>query len=299
MRMCGRSAPRSCTFPRACWSMACIRNEDNNGTQWKSFNFNNGNVTNTMPTTTDVWFLKAGIKRTLTPLGATVMWGEWWPVQQHVHGLCGAPGDHRAQSATATPSASANLPTGKFNKRRQRPSRWRARHGLGGATAGALVWCRRSTLPPCMSCSAGSISSSTSTPDQLTTWVGTARSFGRALHISSFQDLDIFQARWRDLLLNQQTTYPNGSRPFGRLLFCALGQARAVWMQARWTGGGSPASAATKPIGAERGCGRLASGAISWAGSMAPPGKVPARCIARDIHAERSLKERPVARPRS
>ena len=35
--------------------------------------------------------MKAGIKRTFSPVGATVIWGEWGQYNDMYRGLCGAP----------------------------------------------------------------------------------------------------------------------------------------------------------------------------------------------------------------
>ncbi len=77
--------------PSGLWAYGLWQQEDNNGTQWKTFNFNNNSVENSNANTTDVWFMKAGIKRTWTPLGATVLWGEGGQYKDMFNGLCGNP----------------------------------------------------------------------------------------------------------------------------------------------------------------------------------------------------------------
>ncbi len=54
--------------PSGLWFYGLYQNEQNEGTQWQgpAQNANNNST----------WFIKAGIKRTWTPLGATVIWGE-------------------------------------------------------------------------------------------------------------------------------------------------------------------------------------------------------------------------------
>ena len=67
---------------------------------------------------TDVWFAKAGIKRTWTPLGATVLWGEAGQYHNMYNGLCGAPDEpsDQLQTSNSNTFCLTNLPTGKFNK---------------------------------------------------------------------------------------------------------------------------------------------------------------------------------------
>jgi hypothetical protein len=69
--------------------------EENNGTQLgvkqlgvptlKGFN-------STAQNRNDVWFFKAGIKRTWSPLGATTLFGEWGQYDDQYSGLCNTPG---------------------------------------------------------------------------------------------------------------------------------------------------------------------------------------------------------------
>jgi hypothetical protein len=47
-----------------------------------------GAVSSTAMNSNDVWFLKAGIKRTWNPLGATVLWGEYGQYEDQYRGLC-------------------------------------------------------------------------------------------------------------------------------------------------------------------------------------------------------------------
>jgi hypothetical protein len=98
--------------PSGLWAYGLWQQEDNNGTQWKTFNFSNGTTTNSNANTTDVWFAKAGIKRTWTPLGATVLWGEAGQYENMFNGLCGNPGSQNLNSTFCI----TTIPTGKFNK---------------------------------------------------------------------------------------------------------------------------------------------------------------------------------------
>ena len=89
MRISSRSARPSCTFHQACSFMACIRAEQNDGTQWKTINFNTGKIVDSAANETDVWYVKAGIKRAWSPVGATVLFGEWGQYNDMFTGLCG------------------------------------------------------------------------------------------------------------------------------------------------------------------------------------------------------------------
>jgi hypothetical protein len=79
--------------PSGLFFYGMYQNEQNNGTQWKSLNVNTGRISDSNANETDVWFLKAGIKRGFTQLGATVLWGEWGQYNNMFSGLCGLPGD--------------------------------------------------------------------------------------------------------------------------------------------------------------------------------------------------------------
>ena len=78
--------------PSGLFVYGLYQNEQNNGTQWLTPKFNNNHVfignTNSNANDTNVWFLKAGIKRTWTPLGATVIWGEGGQYEDQFTGIC-------------------------------------------------------------------------------------------------------------------------------------------------------------------------------------------------------------------
>ena len=93
--------------PSGLWAYGMWQREDNNGTQWKSINFSNGNVSNSNANENDVWFVKAGIKRTWTPLGATVIWGEGGQYRNMFSGLCGTPNSGNF--------CQTNIPTNNFS----------------------------------------------------------------------------------------------------------------------------------------------------------------------------------------
>ena len=78
--------------PSGLWAYGLWQEEDNNGTQWKVLNVNTDRLVNSAANTTDVWFVKAGIKRTWTPLGATVIWGEGGQYENMFNQFCGQPG---------------------------------------------------------------------------------------------------------------------------------------------------------------------------------------------------------------
>jgi hypothetical protein len=109
--------------PSGLWAYGLWQEEDNNGTQFKEFNFNKSGPSNNFHDSnanqTDVWFVKAGIKRTWTPLGATVLWGEAGQYHNMYSGLCGTPGqavnDGNNTFTTAT-FCDTSIPNGKFNK---------------------------------------------------------------------------------------------------------------------------------------------------------------------------------------
>ena len=97
MRMCGRSAPRSCMFPPVCGLMACGSRRTTTARNGRASTLTTRStamackLTNSNANQTDVWFAKAGIKRTWTPLGATVLWGEAGQYHNMYNGICGVP----------------------------------------------------------------------------------------------------------------------------------------------------------------------------------------------------------------
>jgi hypothetical protein len=87
------------------------QNEQNNGTQWKEINFNTGKIHDSAANETDVWYVKAGIKRAWSPVGATVLFGEWGQYNDMFTGLC--PG-----TIPSTPDGAlcnTSLPIGTFS----------------------------------------------------------------------------------------------------------------------------------------------------------------------------------------
>jgi hypothetical protein len=77
--------------PSGLFVYGLYQNEQNNGTQWKSINFNTGKLVDSNANETDVWYVKAGIKRAWSPVGATVLFGEWGQYNDMFTGLCSIP----------------------------------------------------------------------------------------------------------------------------------------------------------------------------------------------------------------
>jgi hypothetical protein len=89
--------------PSGLFAYGLWQREENDGTQWQSLNIKNhifDPATNfaTFRTTgsdaneTDVFYVKAGIKKAWMPAGATVLFGEWGQYNDEFSGLCGEPG---------------------------------------------------------------------------------------------------------------------------------------------------------------------------------------------------------------
>jgi hypothetical protein len=115
--------------PSGLFAYGLYQNEQNNGTQYKSFNFKTGHVGNSAANETDVWYVKAGIKKAWMPAGATVIFGEWGQYQDMFTGLCGRPGA-TGPFSDGNAFCAANLPIGVVQSG---PSKGQA------ITAGALV----------------------------------------------------------------------------------------------------------------------------------------------------------------
>ena len=67
--------------PSGFWAYGYYEQEDNNGTKYLGPASDANNP--------DTWFVKAGIKRIWTPLGATVIWGEGGQYFNQFTGVCG------------------------------------------------------------------------------------------------------------------------------------------------------------------------------------------------------------------
>ena len=87
--------------PSGLFVYGLYQREQNDGTQWKTPVFD-GNplydldakarLTSSDANETDVFYVKAGIKRAWMPVGATVIFGEWGRYEDMFNGLCGNPG---------------------------------------------------------------------------------------------------------------------------------------------------------------------------------------------------------------
>src|SRR5262249_22444808 len=74
--------------PTGLWAYAMYQQEHNDGTPFLTLN-RNLDLVQSAANNTSVWFAKAGIKRTWTPLGATVLWGEGGQyIDEFGNGLC-------------------------------------------------------------------------------------------------------------------------------------------------------------------------------------------------------------------
>jgi hypothetical protein len=93
--------------PSGLWIYGMYQNEQNDGTPLRTFDASTLTLKNSNANTTNFWFMKAGIKRTWTPLGATVIWGEGGQADNEFGpgGLCGLPG------STSTDSCDGFIPT--------------------------------------------------------------------------------------------------------------------------------------------------------------------------------------------
>jgi hypothetical protein len=87
--------------PSGLFVYGLYQREQNDGTQWKTpvfdgnpdFDINaRARLVNSDANETDVFYVKAGIKRAWMPAGATVLFGEWGRYEDMFSGLCGNPG---------------------------------------------------------------------------------------------------------------------------------------------------------------------------------------------------------------
>ena len=102
--------------PSGLFVYGLYQREENNGTQYKSFNYSTGAITNNNVNENDVWFMKAGIKRTFSPLGATVIFGEWGQYNDQFAGLCGTPPGDSPSGDFGNTFCAASLPVGIVTK---------------------------------------------------------------------------------------------------------------------------------------------------------------------------------------
>jgi hypothetical protein len=109
--------------PSGLFVYGLYQNEQNDGTQWKSLVVN-GNpllvanpkarLVNSAANETDVWYLKAGIKKAWMPAGATVIFGEWGRYEDMFNGLCSVPGasDGNINNVSLGTACITSLPIG-------------------------------------------------------------------------------------------------------------------------------------------------------------------------------------------
>jgi hypothetical protein len=74
--------------PTGLWIYGEFEDENNQGTKILKENPITEAISNSNANDTDAWFVKGGIKRPWTPLGATVLWGEGGQYLHHFAGLC-------------------------------------------------------------------------------------------------------------------------------------------------------------------------------------------------------------------
>ncbi|MGB2933598.1 MAG: hypothetical protein WBB88_14755, partial [Methyloceanibacter sp.] len=106
--------------PSGLFFYGMYQNDQNDGTQYQTvkFNLNKGteSLVNSNANESDTWFVKAGIKRTFTPAGATVIWGEWGQYNDMFRGLCGGQpgGTDGGTDASSVTICNAQLPIGVY-----------------------------------------------------------------------------------------------------------------------------------------------------------------------------------------
>jgi hypothetical protein len=98
--------------PSGLFVYGLYQREENDGTQWKTLNFNTGNLVNSAANENDVWYVKAGIKRTWMPAGATVLFGEYGRYEDQFTGLCALP----SGATSGTGDCSIFLPTSTLSQ---------------------------------------------------------------------------------------------------------------------------------------------------------------------------------------
>ena len=104
--------------PSGLFAYGMYQNDQEDGTQFKTLRFNGNPLVDPDFSVTlrnhsnanesDTWFVKAGIKRTFTPAGATVIFGEWGQYNNMFRGICGIP----ASDSSANTFCFATLPVG-------------------------------------------------------------------------------------------------------------------------------------------------------------------------------------------
>jgi hypothetical protein len=110
--------------PSGLFVYGLYQREQNDGTPWKTpvfdgnplFDLNaKARLADSAANESDVFYLKAGIKKAWMPAGATVIFGEWARYEDQFTGLCGVPGasnENTVLSATAGTACVTSLPVG-------------------------------------------------------------------------------------------------------------------------------------------------------------------------------------------
>ena len=170
-------------MPSGLFAYGLYQREENNGTQFQTLKFSSNPFISGDPNffskvgsdanETNVWYLKAGIKRAWMPAGATVLFGEWGRYEDQFNGICGNPGGNGTGFLPPVTGFNqgntfclTNLPIGVVEKGFFKGNAITATDAFFGTpvrksqaptlTAGASVLFRKSTLPPCTSSPAGS-----------------------------------------------------------------------------------------------------------------------------------------------
>jgi hypothetical protein len=93
--------------PSGLFAYGLYQHENNDGTQWTVEHPVKDTSSNAENNDTDVWFVKAGIKKAWFPAGATVIWGEGGQYLHQFSGLCANP-------SGSDDSCEAFIPVGTF-----------------------------------------------------------------------------------------------------------------------------------------------------------------------------------------
>ncbi len=98
--------------PSGLWVYGMYQNEHNDGTPFTTLN-SSGQIVNSSANNTDMWYMKAGIKRTWLPLGATVLYGQGGQYfNEFGNGFCFNPG---SGSQFGAGFCAGGLPSGSTN----------------------------------------------------------------------------------------------------------------------------------------------------------------------------------------
>lgn len=98
--------------PTGLFFYGLYQNEQNDGTQWKSINLKTGKIVDNNVNDNDVFYTKFGIRKAFTPVGATVIFGEWARYEDMYQGICGLPGGNNFGSSGGNTFCEAYVPTG-------------------------------------------------------------------------------------------------------------------------------------------------------------------------------------------